>query len=246
MGDCQEHDRGLKTRDLARIAWFVVLLAGCKFQSDIQPLELATAPPQPFGAFAPDEQELEELDQTPAALSRTFGDITSADAIARCEGRELAGDEQVGACLAPGGDAYYVWINPDDVRLVDRNNPHLVSFRFSALNRHLSQETVAEKLQELPKLGLVLFDTLGVGVTCGGAIATALTGGGIPASVVLGGGCAYLAYRFSMDSVGISFNAKDFSEALIASWQHESDAEYNLCRMDGGSDANCRQTGEGG
>jgi hypothetical protein len=231
---------------VCRIVWLALLLAGCKFESDISPLELATAPPQPFGAFSPDEQEVDELEQTPSPPSRSFGDITSADAIARCEGRELAGDEEIGACLAPGGDAYYVWISPDDVRLVDRNNSYLVSFRFSALNRHVSQETVAEKLRQLPKLGLVLFDTLGAGVTCGGTIVTAATGGGIPASAVLGGGCAYLLYRFSIDSVGISFDAQAFSEAIVSSWQHESDAEYNFCRMEGGSDADCRQSTQGG
>ena len=152
----------------------------------------------------------------------------------------MTGDENVGACLAPGGDAYYVWITRDDVRLVDRSNPFLGSFRFSSLNRSINLETVSEKRKEWPKVGLVLLDTLGVGVACGGTIGSALTGGGIPVSVILGGGCVYMAYRFSVDSVGISHYAETGVNAFIAFRQHELDATYEFCRMEGRSDADCK------
>src|SRR4030067_1852479 len=52
------------------------LIGGCDFQGDLVPLEIPTAPPQPFQASVPEEvPEVEPAEQENGGPSRTFGDI---------------------------------------------------------------------------------------------------------------------------------------------------------------------------
>ena len=74
------------------------LIGGCDFQGDLVPLEIPTAPPQPFQASVP-----EEVPEVEPAEQENVGPSTSEDAIEFCQGNELFGDEDVGTCPAPGG-----------------------------------------------------------------------------------------------------------------------------------------------
>ena len=90
---------------------FSLLLSACEieFTSDVVPLEIGEAPP---GSFT---------DQVPEAEAQPELAFTSAEAMALC-GNDLAwGDGAMGACLAPGGDYYYIWSNPNEVYFVPVN-----------------------------------------------------------------------------------------------------------------------------
>jgi len=115
--------------------------------------------------------------------------MSSRDAIEICEEDEYFGDEDVGSCLKPGGESYYVWIAPDNVRLVDRNNIYLHSFRLVALNRKAKLNKFVNLVHKWPELFLLMIEVFAVGGTCGGAIASGITGAGLPATLVLAGGC---------------------------------------------------------
>jgi len=133
-----------------RLAIWGLLLASaasCEFEPDIEPLILPDAPAQGFQEFSPEQPEVEELAPGDAAAAQSFGGLTSEDAIEMCQEREFYGDAEVGTCLAPGGESYFVWADPDDVRVVERADPFLQAFQFSALNRAESENTFFEMLQ---------------------------------------------------------------------------------------------------
>jgi len=138
-------------------AFLGVLLGGCKFEPDIPPLILPTAPSQPFQDFDPDEGEpLLASDAQSPTLAQEKKDPISARAIDLCGGHDFDGDEQVGSCLAPGGETYYVWIDPATVLEVDRNDAHLASFRFAAIQRKNALVKMEDKGFRLLKGMLIL------------------------------------------------------------------------------------------
>ena len=221
-------------------------LSGCQFESDLVTLEIPTAPPQPFSqdaqqGQAPQVEDLAQPQQPPDTTA--FGALTSAEAKNLCEGREYYGDDNVGSCLAPGGDSYYVWIAPDQVLLIDRNDPYLQAFRFAALNRADKQGKVDELLAQWPELGLLFLEGYGAGVTCGGAIASGSTGVGLVVAAALATGCVGTLAAFLWTGVGIARDAQELVESAIAVGDLERDAQYNFCRMQGGSDAECGAEG---
>ncbi len=168
-----------------------------------------------------------------------FGDLSSEEAISLCGEREYFGDESMGSCLAPGGDSYFVWVGSNQVMLVDRSDPYLQAFRFAALNRAAEQADVNEILGQWPELALLGLEVLAIGGTCGGAIASGATGIGLLWAGILAGGCAGSFGAFLWTGAGIARDAQDYVESVIAVGTHEKDANYNFCRMQGGSDANC-------
>jgi len=221
-------------------------LAGCQFEEDLVTLEIPTAPPQPFSQYSQEEQEphVEELPQLKQQADTTpFGALTSAGARQLCGDTEYYGDEDVGSCLAPGGESYYVWIAPDQVLLVARDDPYLQAFRFAALNVTENQGTVDELLAKWPKLGLVVLEGLAAGVTCGGAIASGATGIGLILAAVLATGCVGTFAAFLWTGVEITQDVQKLIESATAVGNFERDAQYNFCRMQGGSDAGCRAEG---
>lgn len=229
----------------ALVIAFLLNLSGCEFEPDLAPLELPTAPPQPFSQYS-GEISVPEVEVLPAEQSQAtanFGDLTSADAISLCGGRESYGDENVGSCLAPGGDSYFVWIGPDQVILVDRSDPYLQAFRFAALNRAAKRATVDELLGQWPELALLGLEGLATGVTCGGAIASGATGVGLLLAGALATGCVGSFGAFLWTGVEITRDVQELVESVIAVGTLEKDAAYNFCRMQGGSDAECRAEG---
>ena len=229
---------------LAKLGLVVGVLSslyGCEFEADFAPLEFPTVPPQPFSQnsnefFAP---EMEDLPDEQSRARSGFGDLSSEEAITLCGGREYFGDESMGSCLAPGGDSYFVWVGSDQVMLVDRSDPYLQAFRFAALHRTAEQANVDRLASQWPELALLGVEALAVGVTCGGAIASGATGIGLLWAGILAGGCAGSFGAFLWTGAGVARDAQDYVESVFAIGTHETDANYNFCRMQGGSDAEC-------
>lgn len=223
--------RGGVTRiTLAGTVIVSVLLSACEFEftPDVVPLELGTAPPESFSErVSPQEQQ----GQPP---------FTSADAIDACGGTEVTGDELMGSCLAPGGESYYIWISAEEVLLVSRDDPHIQAFRFAAVNRAEEQGTVDEMLSKWPGLGVLALEFMAAGGTCGGALASGATGVGLVVSAALASGCVASVGGFLWTSVLIAGDAQDLVESAIDADRYRTDAAYNYCRMQGGSDAECR------
>jgi hypothetical protein len=67
-------NRQRKEHGLFVLALILLLVTGCQFQPDIVPLNIPTAPPQPFSAFAPTEMRIDQMpsSQVPA---QSLGDI---------------------------------------------------------------------------------------------------------------------------------------------------------------------------
>ena len=130
--------------------------------------------------------------------------------------------------------------NPDEVIEVSRDDPYLQAFRLAALNRQSRLSKIEDLAAQWPELGLLLFELYAAGGSCGGAAVAAMTGAGIPLAVALLLGCGGSVAGFLYTGNEIARDAGDLANAMIAWWQHDSDARYNFCRMEGGSDADCR------
>jgi len=222
------------------------LLGGCDFQEDLVTLEIPTAPPQPFQALLPEEgPEVQPAEQEAEGPSRAFGYITAEDAIEICQGDEFFGDENVGTCLAPGGEGYYIWIDSDTVILVDRENPYLQSFQMAALGLDISQDTYLEKVRRWPVLIPLFFSVGTAGWTCGATVVSVISVVAAPTSPWWAGGCVVSLATFGVTAYLISDDAKTGARAFIESLEREADARYNYCRIEGGSDEPCRENAEG-
>ena len=215
-------------------------LVGCKFEPDIEPLILPDAPQQPFMEFKPGEGKVQESSPEVVTPAPSFDVLRSRDAIEFCQQKEYFGDKDVGSCLKPEGESYYVWIAPDNVQLVDRNNPYLQSFRFVALNRKAKLDKIDDKVHKWPDLFLLVIEVYAAGGTCGGAIVSGSSGVGLPIALGLVGGCIASTGALGYTADGITRDAEDLAEAIISFLSLEPDAEYNFCRMEGYSDEECR------
>lgn len=218
-------------------AFLGVLLGGCRFEPDIPPLILPTAPSQPFQGFDPDESEPPLASAQSPTPAQEKKDPISARAIELCGGRDFDGDEQVGSCLAPGGETYYVWIDPATAIEVNRNDAHLASFRFAAIQRKNALVKMEDKgIRLLKGIGLLPFEILGLAV-CGPAVAPG------PHQLIAVPTCLGDLVAIGFTSEGIARNAEDTVKSIISFYGHSIDAGYNFCRMEGFSDAECRKNG---
>lgn len=218
-------------------------LSACAFdfKAQITPLVLATAPSQYVpGAVEPATAEPPTQAAVTVTPSRGFGEFSSAQAIELCQGNEFFGDEYVGTCLAPGGEGYYVWIDPERVILVDRANPYLQSFQIAALSRELEQATYRAVRRKWPILVVTLFEVGTAGVSCGATIVSLLSGVAAPSTPFWGGGCVASLAAFGATAYSISDDAETGAKAYVGFQQRDSDARYNYCRIEGGSDEQCR------
>ena len=110
---------------------FSLVVTACEvgFTPDVEPLVIDEAGDQPFQDPSIQEAEsVDEIDDEEPEPSSGFEGFTSADAIAICEEREYFGDENVGMCLAPGGESYYVWVARDTVFAVARYSAYFGAF----------------------------------------------------------------------------------------------------------------------
>jgi hypothetical protein len=197
---------------------FSLLLSACEieFTPDVVPLEIGEAPP---GSF---------IDQVPEAEAQPELAFTSAEAMALC-GSDLAwGDGAMGACLAPGGDYYYIWTNPNDVYFVPVNasDSDQIGFVQAVIARGDDMAELETGARDAGWEVAGLFITvLGFAPACGLAppVGCILDGAGI---LVTGGLVA---------NTGI-----DFVADLESFQSHSRQAEYYLCSMRGRSDQQCR------
>lgn len=219
-----------------------VLLAACEvsFEPDVVPLVIEEAPRAAFENGGIDTDSASELESQVPGDPAGFGVLDSSDAIAVCGEIELVGDSQTGSCLAPGGEAYYVWIDPDSVLLVSRDDEHLIAFR-EAAGKHTSSLTeVDELVGKWPELILFGGEILAAGLTCGGAVAAGATGVGLIVSALLASGCVGSLAAFGYTGVTITQDAQSLVESVDDVNRYATDAVYNHCRMEGKSDADCR------
>ena len=214
-----------------------VSLSACEFQfeSQITPLVLATAPPQYLpGAVGASTSEQPTLPAATVTPSRGFGVFNSSQAIELCARLEMVGNERVGSCLAPAGETYYVWIEPDNVLEVARNDEYLDEFREAATKRVEALGVLADEWYggwwDLPVLGISTF-----GLTL--CVAGAAPG---PQQIPLLAGCGLDIAAWLGTGIKLANDANNTANAVIEWYDRSMDAGYNYCRMEGGSDADCR------
>ncbi len=219
-----------------------MLLSSCEvsFEPDIEPLVIEEAPGEAFANGEIDSESSLELESQVPVDPATFGVLDSSDAIAVCGEMELVGDSRSGSCLAPGGEAYYVWTDSDSVLLVARDDEHLLAFREAAEKYASSLAEVEELVGKWPELVLFGAETLAAGLTCGGAVAAGATGVGLVVSALLASGCVGSLAAFGYTGVTITQDAQALVESVNDVNRYENDAAYNFCRMEGKSDADCR------
>jgi len=211
------------------------LLVACGFQPHIEPLVIGTVPPQPFQASTSIQGTPPDLDQPfPTTPPPPTGSITSGAAIEFCAGLQFYGDEDVGTCLAPGGQTYYVWSDPSNVLEVSGDHPQLDAFRLAALQRLAAQTTFRSKLFDVTKKLAPFPIELAALASCGIA-AVPNPGQLIAIPVCLGD---LIAIGFT--SVAVTKDADASAKALIDFYLRNLDAGYSSCLMQGGTDAQCR------
>lgn len=220
-----------------------LLLTACDigFTPEVEPLVIEEPGDQPFQEQPIDEAEtIHELEEQDVEPSQEFDGFTSDDAIALCEEREYFGDKDVGMCLAPGGDTYYIWEAPDKVIAIERDNTYVDDFAAAVVNRANALGDVNRLARDWPRLLLLFGEVFAIGGTCGGAIFSALTGAGLIFTLPLAGGCGYSSFQFFNDAEGITRDAEDFVNSINDFIRFDADARYNYCRMEGMSDEQCR------
>ena len=197
---------------------FSLLLSACEieFTPDVVPLEIGEAPP---GSFT---------DQVPEAEAQPELAFTSAEAMALC-GNDLAwGDGAMGACLAPGGDYYYIWSNPNEVYFVPVNasDPDQLGFLQAVIARRDSmsrmQSGAKDAGEEVATLGV---EVLGLPAAC--AFLTIF-------------GCALDVAAILVTGVKVANSGADFAEDFGSFDRHSRQSLYYLCMMRGLSDGQCR------
>jgi hypothetical protein len=156
--------------------------------------------------------------------------LTSAEAIARCGGRTLtSGDTTRGMCLAPGGETYYVWIDPNEVMEVVRDSGDLNQSGFQVAAAVAVNDRVAVERGQWTRVGAF-----------GGAVGAVLAFP--PACLATLVGCFGGALAI-MGGVGGAIAASD---ALACDQYrletHIRQTEYYYCLMQGNDDGTCRQT----
>jgi len=156
--------------------------------------------------------------------------LTSAEAIARCGGRTLtSGDTTRGMCLAPGGETYYVWIDPNEVMEVvrDTDDPNQGPFQTAAAAVVNDREAIERG--EWTRVGA------GFG-TAGGVFGFITT---CPTTIV---GCyaGMLAIMAGVGAVIASNDALACDKYRLET--HVRQTQYYYCLMQGNDDGTCRQT----
>jgi hypothetical protein len=146
----------------------------------------------------------------------------------------------MGSCLAPGGSTYYVWISADEVMEVDRNDPFLQAFRFSALNRTDEISDIQDLIRNWTNLAVLGIEIAGLGPLCGLAIGSIISGAGLVVSGPLAGGCIADAFAIVNTSDEITRDAEDLVNSINDYFQYQIEAAYNYCRMEGKNDAECK------
>lgn len=220
-----------------------LLLTACdvKFAPDVKPLVIEEAGDQPFQDSSIDESEsIEGTEENDIKPIIGFGGISSTDAIALCNEREFYGDNNVGSCLAPGGESYFVWTSPDNVIEVARDSPFYREFLAASQNRANELGDIESLARDWPKLALLFGEFVAAGGTCAGTAAGILSGVGIWLALGLGGACAYSTFHFFDDAVNITKDAEELVNSINDFGRFSADAEYNYCRMEGFSDGQCR------
>lgn len=177
---------GLLCRFLSGITLSSILLTACEvdFTPDVVPLELETVPGQPFKEpMSESEQDLSEL-STEEAVPEGNAEpaFDSSDAIELCGSDLTWGNETMGACLAPGGNSYYIWKSPTDIYLVpvNPNDPDQLGFLQAVIGRNGAVESMQKEARTGGWSVAALFVTVvGFPFACGfGTVAGCIIDGG--------------------------------------------------------------------
>jgi hypothetical protein len=123
---------------------------------------------------------------------------------------------------------------------VDRNNEFLQAFRFAALNRSDEIGNIQETIRSWPTIPLFFIEIMGLGPLCGGAVFSAISGAGLIVTGPLAGGCVGDAIALGVTADKITREAEGLVNSVNAFYQHQIDAAYNFCRMEGKTDAECK------
>jgi hypothetical protein len=180
------------------------------------PLEIGEAPPGGFTDQVPEAEQTEQLQ------------FTSADAMDLCGSDLTWGDETMGACLAPGGDYYYIWTNSNEVYRVPVNSrdANQLGFIQAVIARDDAKGNVQKGLRSGGwKVAGLLVTLLGLAPAC---VFATLVGCLLDlAGVLVTGGL-------------VADLGNDLSTDILSFQSHSRQADYYLCQMKGVSDSQCR------
>lgn len=225
---------GLLRRFLSGVILSSILLTSCEieFTPDVIPLELETVPEQPFKEPMPEsEQELSELSTEEAVPEgNAKPEFDSSDAIELCGNDLTWGNKTMGACLAPGGNSYYIWKSPTDIYLVpvNPNDPDQVGFLQAVIGRNGATASMQKGARTGGWSVAALFVTVvGFPFACMfGTVVGCIVDGG---AILVAGGLLYDA-------------GSDFIEDWDTFQSHSAQAEYYICKLQGYSDPFCRDS----
>jgi hypothetical protein len=202
-------------------------LSACSFEPSISPLQLATAPLQPFQEYSletPNAPPPVSAPPTPQGGARPF-DATTA--LSMC-GQALSwGDEKVGMCLAPGGASYFVWTE-DGYAIqvpIDSRDISQAAFREAAEARERAIDDVRDEVRS------ILGEAIGFGVSL---VAFAPACGAIL-------GCAVDIAALAVTGGMLAESGRSIIEDVDKYASSLAQAHYFYCRMRGGSDPTCRK-----
>jgi len=206
-------------------------LTGCKFEADIPPLVIPTAPPPAFQSSVEAEGEVTQLEPGAAGGGlRLLGGFDSSQAMAQC-GDELSwGELDTGFCDVPGKDTFYIWTSPDQVYEVGAGDPNLVQFQQAVLARMAATAEFEKEKREM----VIEFIALGGEFALTIPLCPTLLG-------CIADGVAILATGLAIAESGEAFIVQDglFRTAT-------DNAGFYFCMMQGSTEAQCRETHLGG
>ena len=208
---------------------FSVLSTACEvhFESDIEPLIIEEAPDQPFASeIGSADSSLEEFPQEVVGGAELTSELTSSDALALCGAGLSWGDESIGMCLAPGGDAYFAWTSEGTVIRVMADA--------TDINQSIFQQAVRDRASALDEIKTqgrsVIYEAGGFLIALAAAVPACATIFGCAvdgAALMVTGGLLAESGSLIVDNIELGESAT-------------KQADYSYCRMIGGSDAECR------
>jgi len=210
---------------------FAAALTGCKFESDIVPLILPTAPPQAFQSSVDPAGETSGMQpESAGGGARWLAGFDSSAAMAQC-GEELSwGDADVGMCDVPSKDTFYVWVSTEQVYEIEAGSPYVAQFLAAAENRVVAADSYAKETDELEREVGGLFVEMVLAIPACASLVFCIADG---AAMVLTG----LAIAESGQSL------IDFDNSIESATRN---AAFYLCLMQGTPEAQCRETHLGG
>ena len=212
-------------------AFLAIALAGCKFQSDIAPLIIPSAPPPAFQSSPETAGEVSPLEPEIAGGGlRLLGGFDSSHATAQCGESLTWGDVEVGLCDVPGKDTFYIWTSSDQVYEVSAGHPYLAHFLQAADERASAAEDYEKEKREIPReIGGIVVEMILLWPAC--------------ATLVF---CVADGALIAVTGLALAESGQGIMEYNDTYLKSTANAGFYFCLIQGTDEARCREAYVGG